>query len=99
MNNNVLVEIKNLTKIFNKNKNNEIKAIDDVSININKGEALGIVGESGCGKSTFGKSIIRLLEVPEETIFFEGKDINKITSRRDSLNLNKRIQMIFQDPY
>ncbi|HFF0554900.1 TPA: ABC transporter ATP-binding protein [Staphylococcus aureus] len=99
MNNNVLVEIKNLTKIFNKNKNNEIKAIDDVSININKGEALGIVGESGCGKSTFGKSIIRLLEVPEETIFFEGKDINKITSRRDSFNLNKRIQMIFQDPY
>ncbi|HDE8569337.1 TPA: ABC transporter ATP-binding protein [Staphylococcus aureus] len=99
MNNNVLVEIKNLTKIFNKNKNNEIKAIDDASININKGEALGIVGESGCGKSTFGKSIIRLLEVPEETIFFEGKDINKITSRRDSLNLNKRIQMIFQDPY
>ncbi|HDE5932747.1 ABC transporter ATP-binding protein [Staphylococcus aureus] len=99
MNNNVLVEIKNLTKIFNKNKNNEIKAIDDVSININKGEALGIVGESGCGKSTFGKSIIRLLEVPEETIFFEGKDINKITSRRDSLNLNKRIQMIFQDSY
>lgn len=99
MNNNVLVEIKNLTKIFNKNKNNEIKAIDDVSININKGEALGIVGESGCGKSTFGKSIIRLLEVPEETIFFEGKDINKITSRRDSLNLNKRTQMIFQDPY
>ncbi|HHQ1586576.1 TPA: ABC transporter ATP-binding protein [Staphylococcus aureus] len=99
MNNNVLVEIKNLTKIFNKNKNNEIKAIDDVSININKGEALGIVGESGCGKSTFGKSIIRLLEVPEETIFFEGKDINKITFRRDSLNLNKRIQMIFQDPY
>lgn len=97
MNNNVLVEIKNLTKIFN--KNNEIKAIDDVSININKGEALGIVGESGCGKSTFGKSIIRLLEVPEETIFFEGKDINKITSRRDSLNLNKRIQMTFQDPY
>ncbi|HDH5626078.1 TPA: ABC transporter ATP-binding protein [Staphylococcus aureus] len=99
MNNNVLVEIKNLTKIFNKNKNNEIKAIDDVSIKINKGEALGIVGESGCGKSTFGKSIIRLLEVPEETIFFEGKDINKITSRRDSLNLNKRIQMIFQDSY
>lgn len=99
MNNNVLVEIKNLTKIFNKNKNNEIKAIDDVSININKGEALGIVGESGCGKSTFGKSIIRLLDVPKETIFFEGKDINKITSRRDSLNLNKRIQMIFQDPY
>lgn len=99
MNNNVLVEIKNLTKIFNKNKNNEIKAIDDVSIKINKGEALGIVGESGCGKSTFGKSIIRLLEVPEETIFFEGKDINKITSRRDRLNLNKRIQMIFQDPY
>lgn len=49
-----------------------------MSININKGEALGIVGESGCGKSTFGKSIIRLLEVPEETIFFEGKDINKL---------------------
>ncbi|HHO1651919.1 TPA: ATP-binding cassette domain-containing protein, partial [Staphylococcus aureus] len=78
---------------------NEIKAIDDVSIKINKGEALGIVGESGCGKSTFGKSIIRLLDVPEETIFFKGKDIKKITSRRDSLKLNKQIQMIFQDPY
>lgn len=99
MKNNVLVEVKNLTKIFNKNKSNEVKAIDDVSININNGEALGIVGESGCGKSTFGKSIIRLLDVPEETIFFDGKDINTITSRRDSLDLNKRIQMIFQDPY
>nr|WP_301541854.1 ATP-binding cassette domain-containing protein [Staphylococcus aureus] len=99
MKNNVLVEIKNLTKIFNKNKSNEIKAIDDVSIKINKGEALGIVGESGCGKSTFGKSIIRLLDVPEETIFFKGNDIKKITSRRDSLKLNKQIQMIFQDPY
>ncbi|MDT4210636.1 ATP-binding cassette domain-containing protein [Staphylococcus aureus] len=85
--------------MFNKNKSNEIKAIDDVSIKINKGEALGIVGESGCGKSTFGKSIIRLLDVPEETIFFKGKDIKKITSRRDSLKLNKQIQMIFQDPY
>lgn len=98
-NDEVLLSIKNLKQYFNAGKKNEVRAIENISFEIYKGETLGLVGESGCGKSTFGKSIIRLLEVPEETIFFEGKDINKITSRRDSLNLNKRIQMIFQDPY
>ena len=57
-----LVEIKNLKQYFNAGKKNEVRAVDDVSFDIYKGETLGIVGESGCGKSTTGRSIIRLIQ-------------------------------------
>ena len=77
----VLVEIKNLTKHFTVETNmfghavSKLKAVDDVSFKIYKGEAFGLVGESGCGKSTAGRTIIRLYDATEGEVLFEGKNI------------------------
>ena len=62
-------------------------------------ETLGLVGESGCGKSTTGKAIIKLNDITDGEILYEGQDIQKIAKRKDLLKFNKKIQMIFQDPY
>ncbi|MCE5089302.1 ABC transporter ATP-binding protein [Staphylococcus devriesei] len=97
--NSVLLEIKNLKQYFNEGKRNEVRAIEDISFNIYKGETLGLVGESGCGKSTTGKAIIKLNDITSGEILYEGQDIQKISKRKDLLKFNKKIQMIFQDPY
>ena len=60
---------------------------------------MGLVGESGCGKSTTGKAIIKLNDITDGEILYEGQDIQKIAKRKDLLKFNKKIQMIFQDPY
>ncbi|MCH4406176.1 ABC transporter ATP-binding protein [Staphylococcus haemolyticus] len=98
-NNEVLLEIKNLKQYFNEGKRNEVRAIEDISFDIYKGETLGLVGESGCGKSTTGKAIIKLNDITSGEILYEGQDIQKISKRKDLLKFNKKIQMIFQDPY
>ncbi|PTK81009.1 peptide ABC transporter ATP-binding protein [Staphylococcus haemolyticus] len=94
-----LLQIKNLKQYFNEGKRNEVRAIEDISFDIYKGETLGLVGESGCGKSTTGKAIIKLNDITSGEILYEGQDIQKISKRKDLLKLNKKIQMIFQDPY
>lgn len=94
-----LLEVKHLKQYFNQGKKNEVRAIEDISFDIYKGETLGLVGESGCGKSTTGKAIIKLNDITSGEINYDGTDIHNIRKRQDMLKFNKKIQMIFQDPY
>ncbi|MEK5067863.1 ABC transporter ATP-binding protein [Sporosarcina sp. FSL K6-1508] len=90
-----LLEVKGLKQHFMGGKNSIIKAVDGISFDIYKGETFGLVGESGCGKSTTGRTLIRLYDATAGEVYFNGVDIHK----KNKLNLNKDIQMIFQDPY
>ncbi|WAA11862.1 ABC transporter ATP-binding protein [Fervidibacillus halotolerans] len=94
-----LIEVKHLKKIFNEGKPNEVRAIDDVSFDIYRGETLGLVGESGCGKSTTGRTIIRLYNATSGQVLYEGKDVHKVKKHKELKELNQKMQMIFQDPY
>lgn len=103
---NVILEVKDLKmhfpiKIKRKGFFSEkkyVKAVDGISFSIKEGETLGLVGESGCGKSTTGKMIVRLLKPTEGSILYRGRDIFKATGE-ESKQLCKEIQIIFQDPY
>lgn len=94
----VLVEVKNLKQYF-ANKNQLVKAVDDISFEIHKGEVLGLVGESGSGKSTTGRAIIGLNKITDGEIYFDGQPIHNVTDLKCKRTLAKRMQMIFQDPY
>lgn len=75
-----------------------VKAVDDISFAINVGETMGLVGESGCGKTTVGRTLLRLYEATDGRVLFEGKDIFKV-GKREMNRLRADMQMIFQDPY
>jgi oligopeptide transport system ATP-binding protein len=94
-----LLEIKNLKQHFNVGKPNLVKAVDGVSFDIYKGETLGLVGESGCGKSTTGRTIIRLYDATDGQVFFEGENVHGKKSAKNLKKFNRKMQMIFQDPY
>ena len=100
----ILLEVKNLKVYFPVNKNffgkvlKEFKAVDDVSFTVEKGETVGLVGESGCGKTTLGRALLRLIEPTSGNIFFNGKNIAEIPTG-ELRKMRKDIQIIFQDPY
>lgn len=92
-----LLEVKNLKKYFNVPKGT-LHAVDDVSFKINKGETLGVVGESGCGKTTLGRTILRLVEPTEGEAIFGGENIFEY-DKKQMVQLRRRMQIIFQDPF
>lgn len=94
---NPILEIQNLRKYF-KTPRGLLHAVDDVSFSIEKGQTLGIVGESGCGKSTTGRVVLRLLEPTAGKIIFDGTDITSL-SKSQMRKMRKEMQMIFQDPF
>ena len=92
-----ILEVRNLKKYF-KTPRGMLHAVDDVSFSIEKGHTLGIVGESGCGKTTTGRCILRLVEPTSGEIFFEGKDIMRMKGS-ELKHMRKDMQIIFQDPF
>ncbi len=93
----IILEIKNLKKYFDTPKG-KLHAVDDITFSIEEGKTLGLVGESGCGKSTTGRVILRLLEATEGEIFYRGNDIRKLSNKK-MRELRKEMQIIFQDPF
>lgn len=93
-----LLEVKGLKKYFKINQKQTLKAVDDISFSIVKGKTLGLVGESGCGKTTVGRTLMRIYKPDSGNIFFNGADINHLR-RRDARDLTCKMQMVFQDPY
>ncbi|SFF74067.1 oligopeptide transport system ATP-binding protein [Halobacillus alkaliphilus] len=94
-----LVEIKNLKQHFKTGRHSVVKAVDGLNFDIFKGETFGLVGESGCGKSTTGRTIIRLYDATDGEVIFNGENVHGKKNREDLKKFNREMQMIFQDPY
>lgn len=99
-----LVRIENLKKYFPVRRGTfgrqatHVKAVDDISLNIIKGETLGLVGESGCGKTTTGRAVLRLIEPTSGSVYFEGENLLEL-NKREMKAIRQDMQIIFQDPY
>ncbi|WP_273851296.1 ABC transporter ATP-binding protein [Guptibacillus spartinae] len=93
-----LVEVQKVKKYFNVGRNEAVKAVDDISFFINKGETFGLVGESGSGKSTLGRTIVGLHQATDGRIVFGGKETTSLKGK-EARELNRTMQMIFQDPH
>ena len=98
MTNQTLVEVNNLTKHFPASHKQIVRAVDDVSFVIQRGETLGLVGESGCGKTTVGRCLLRLIEPTNGQVRFDGRNLTEF-GKTELRALRRRMQIIFQDPY
>ena len=93
-----LVQVKNLKKYFNTGHKEVVKALDNVSFDIYEGETVGLVGESGCGKTTCGRIILGLYDKTDGQVLYRGKDVHQM-SRSEKYAFKKQAQIVFQDPY
>lgn len=93
-----LIEIVGLKKHFPVAKNMVLKAVDDVTFNIKRGETFGLVGESGCGKTTCGRTVVGIYKASGGNVYFDGQDVHSLKGK-EKLQFKKRAQIIFQDPY
>ena len=93
-----LVKVEDLCMFFHVSRHQVLKAVNHVSFNIQKGETVGLVGESGCGKSTTGRCLVRLYEPTSGHVYYKGKDIGKL-SKEEKKKFTSDVQMIFQNPY
>ena len=93
-----LVQVKNLCKYFEISRKDTFKAVDDLTFDMYKGETVSLVGESGCGKSTTGRTMIKLYNPTSGNVYYDGKDIFKY-NHAEQKEFCKKVQMIFQNPY
>ncbi|MFC4558059.1 ABC transporter ATP-binding protein [Virgibacillus kekensis] len=93
-----ILEVNDLRKYFNMGRNTSLKAVNDVTFHVNKGETFGLVGESGCGKSTIGRTIMGLYEKTAGDVIFNGENVHDMDGK-DRFKFYRKMQMIFQDPY
>lgn len=93
-----ILEVKHLKKYFSVGKHDILKAVDDVSFQIKEGETLGLVGESGCGKTTCGRTVVGMYRATEGEVYYKGKNVHKLRGKEKKA-FNKDVQIIFQDPY
>ena len=98
MNNHVILDVQNLKKYFQVGKNLTLKAVDDVSFQLHEGETLGLVGESGCGKTTCGRTCLGLYSRTDGKVLYKGQDVH-LMKGAEKFAFKKEAQMIFQDPY
>ena len=98
MNDQTILEVKHLKKYFQVGRHTSVRAVDDVSFSLQRGKTLGLVGESGCGKSTCARTVIRMYDVTDGQVILDGTDITKM-SQKELKPLRRKMQMIFQDPY
>ena len=98
MNKQHLLEVSHLTHVYESGSASR-PAVNDISFFIREGETLGLVGESGCGKTTTGRMLVKLLDITSGSVAFEGQDISRLKTRSELLRFRKDAQIIFQDPY
>ena len=95
---NVILEVKNLKKYFKVGNKDILKAVDNVSFAIKEGETLGLVGESGCGKTTCGRTVIGMYDKTDGEVLYKGKPVHGLKGK-EKKDFTKEVQIIFQDPY